>query len=167
MQGVINGIDSKWGDAIGSVTNVAAGMLSALKGKLKINSPSKAFAELAQYIPEGIAQGIDENAVTAEQSIANLSDQMLNEFDSVDISSMVKKMQASVQTAHLQMQSNVNASVEHELLKASDNTKDRQPLYAKIVAQINNKVELEGRETAHAIVPFVSEEFALLAGGAI
>lgn len=167
LQGVINGVDSKWGVAMNAVANIAGGMLNTLKDKLKIHSPSKAFAELAQYIPEGIAQGVDKNSGIAEQSISDLSDQLLSKFNSVDISSMVKKMEASVRSVHLQMQSNVNASVEHELLKASDNAKDKQPLYAKIVAQINNKVELEGRETAHAIVPFVSEEFALLAGGAI
>ena len=167
LQGVIIGIDSKWGAAMSAVASVASGMLNTLMGNLRINSPSKAFAEVAQYIPEGIAKGVDENANIAEQSIANLSNQLLNEFDSVDVSSMVKKMQASVQSVRMQMNSNVNASVEHALLKASDAAKENQPLYAKIVAQINNKMELEGREMAHSIVPYVSEEFALLTGGTV
>ena len=167
LQGVINGIDSNWDAAMSAVANVAGDMLTIFKRTLKIASPSKAFEDESAFVPLGVAKGIDENAEIAISSVSDLSNQLLDEFESVDISSMVKKMQASVQSVHLQMQSNVNASVEHELLKASNVAKDKQPLYAKIVAQINNKMEVEGREMAHSITPFVSEEFALLTGGTI
>lgn len=167
LQGVIDGWNGKSALAAQQVAGIAGGLLDTFKKTLRIQSPSKKFAELSKYIPEGIAKGIGDNAQVAEDSITELSDSLLNNFDSIDISSMVSKMQASVENQHFQMQSNMNATVEHELLKASGLVKDKQPLYAKIYAQFHNTMEIDGRETAHALAPYESEEFALLAGGMV
>ncbi len=167
LQGVIDGMNSKSSVAIDTIAGLAGGMLNVFKKNLRIQSPSKAFKEASGFIPEGVAKGIDENATIAENSISALSDSLIDRFDSIDVSSMVQKMQASVQSLHLQTQSNINATVEHELLKASNGAKEKQPLYARIVAEFHNRMDVDGREMAYTVTPYVSEEFALLTGGSL
>ena len=167
LQGAIDGMNSKSSVAIDTIAGLAGGMLNVFKKNLRINSPSKAFKEASGFIPEGVAKGIDENATIAENSISALSDSLIDRFDSIDVSSMVQKMQASVQSLHLQTQSNINATVEHELLKASNGAKEKQPLYARIVAEFHNRMDVDGREMAYKVTPYVSEEFALLTGGSL
>lgn len=58
IAGVKRGISDSLGGLLESVGNMGQSALSKLRGILKINSPSKAFAKLSESIPEGVGVGI-------------------------------------------------------------------------------------------------------------
>jgi phage-related protein len=60
IQGIINGITAAAGQIGKAMTDVAKSALESAKKALGIHSPSRVMAkEVGQYIPEGIAMGID------------------------------------------------------------------------------------------------------------
>jgi phage-related protein len=60
IQGIINGITAAAGQIGKAMSDIASSALSSAKKALGIHSPSRVMAkEVGQYIPEGIAMGID------------------------------------------------------------------------------------------------------------
>ena len=58
MQGLEKGIENGADDVFNAVKNIGSKAVSALKGVLKIFSPSQVFADLGQNIGAGLVQGI-------------------------------------------------------------------------------------------------------------
>ena len=78
VAGLVDGINANLEAAINAGTNIAAALESGFTDYLKIESPSKVFADLARYIPAGISQGIEGNQAEAIDSVVVLSDQLMN-----------------------------------------------------------------------------------------
>ena len=80
VNGVVQGINSNknsqslWSAISGVVTNVK----NWFKNLLGIHSPSKVMADLAQYIPLGIAEGIKENTSTAVNQAKTMAEDVSN-----------------------------------------------------------------------------------------
>lgn len=74
---IIEGITSGVGDGGGlfsKLRSIALGALSAAKGALNINSPSKVFRDqVGKAIPEGIAVGVELNADMVDEAVADLA----------------------------------------------------------------------------------------------
>ncbi len=74
VNGIWNGISSGWSWLKNKVSSLAHSLLDAAKDALGINSPSKAFRdEVGQWIPAGIATGIEGNASSVRKAIRELS----------------------------------------------------------------------------------------------
>lgn len=72
--GIWNGIVSLQGWLWDKASKFAAGIWKGVKDALGIGSPSKVFAkEVGQWIPAGIALGIDQNADTVHASLRKIS----------------------------------------------------------------------------------------------
>ena len=73
IEGITSGVGS--GDGLFSkLRNIASGALSAAKGALAINSPSKVFRDqVGKAIPEGIAVGVELNADMVDKAVADLA----------------------------------------------------------------------------------------------
>ena len=73
IEGITSGVGS--GDGLFSkLRNIASGALSAAKGALAINSPSKVFRDqVGKAIPEGIAVGVELNADMVDEAVADLA----------------------------------------------------------------------------------------------
>lgn len=69
IQGLWNGFKSKIGDVTSGVTTWAANILSAVKNKFGIASPSKAMAEIGTYLAEGLGKGWDETIGDIQKDI--------------------------------------------------------------------------------------------------
>ena len=78
VAGLVDGINANLEVAVNAGTNIAAALESGFTDYLKIESPSKVFADLARYIPAGISQGIEGNQAEAIDSVVVLSDQLMN-----------------------------------------------------------------------------------------
>ena len=76
--GLVDGINANLEAAVNAGTNLAAALESGFTDYLKIESPSKVFADLARYIPAGISQGIEGNQAEAIDSVVVLGDQLIN-----------------------------------------------------------------------------------------
>ena len=61
IEGLWKGIKEKFDSVIQRVKDLAAKLPEAVKKVLGISSPSKVFAEVGKWIPEGLALGIDSN----------------------------------------------------------------------------------------------------------
>ncbi|HER8542732.1 TPA: phage tail protein, partial [Streptococcus pyogenes] len=80
-QGLAQGMYS----ALGAVTAAANALVAqaerAARAKAMIHSPSRLFAKrVGQYIPQGVAMGIDKNADVVDDSVGGLFDS-INSFD--------------------------------------------------------------------------------------
>lgn len=74
-----------------SISDIASFILNKFKSALGIASPSKEFAKLSKFIPEGVAVGIEDNEDTAITAVSRFSDDLMSMFDieSVDLSEMI------------------------------------------------------------------------------
>jgi hypothetical protein len=72
VEGIVKGLKAgaKW--VIDTMTDLGASAMNALKKKLGIASPSKAFAQLGLAIPQGIQTGIESGAPGARSAVAGL-----------------------------------------------------------------------------------------------
>ena len=83
VDGIRQGIEDAWGALTEWFSNKVAGLIDGVKGILKIGSPSKVFAnEVGQWIPAGIAEGIEKGMGSLDSAILGMSENML---DSVSV----------------------------------------------------------------------------------
>lgn len=68
IDGLWNGIKSKFDSVISRVKEMAAKLPEAVKKVLGIESPSKVFAEVGRWIPEGLALGIENNLASVQSA---------------------------------------------------------------------------------------------------
>ena len=71
--GIWKGIKENWDNIVKNVKDLGGKLVDSVKGFFKIGSPSKLFAdEVGQWIPEGIAVGIDANAESVSESVDDM-----------------------------------------------------------------------------------------------
>ena len=68
IEGLWGGIKSKFDSVIARVKALAAKLPEAVKKVLGISSPSKVFAEVGKWIPEGLALGIENNLAPVQSA---------------------------------------------------------------------------------------------------
>lgn len=81
--GIWDGISSMWSWITDKVGGFFGGLVDGVKDLLGIHSPSRVFADLAQYIPQGVAVGIEKSAKTAYRAIDDLSKGMQTRFGDI------------------------------------------------------------------------------------
>jgi hypothetical protein len=77
VQGMINGIEHMAGAVFDKVKSLGSKAVSALKGVLKIFSPSGVFHELGQHVGQGLANGIASMADTVSGAAGGLGNSAL------------------------------------------------------------------------------------------
>ena len=102
IRGFINGIKSMAQGVIDSVTGVVGGAIDWAKNLLDINSPSRVFEEIGQYVGEGFVVGIDSYSDKvansagdlAESVIRNVKDPLSNIYklldDNIDVNPTIR-----------------------------------------------------------------------------
>lgn len=78
VAGVVKGIGNGASSAINAVIDLGEDMLSSLTSKLKIKSPSRAFAALSKWIPRGVAVGVNKEAHVVDESMAAMATSALD-----------------------------------------------------------------------------------------
>lgn len=73
VKGVAKGIQNGLSSVIKAVGSIARQALSSFKKKLGISSPSKEFAKVSKWIPEGIAVGINKAAGKVDKAMGRLT----------------------------------------------------------------------------------------------
>lgn len=75
VEGLWEGIKKNWDNLVKNVTDLGKKLVDKVKGFFEIGSPSKLFAdEIGQWIPEGIAVGIEANADSVNGAIESMVD---------------------------------------------------------------------------------------------
>jgi len=80
MQGLKDGIKNKIGSVKDSITETAGGLVSAIKGKLGIQSPSRVFMEIGDFIMQGLGIGIVDGASEVENKTGRIIDDVKSGF---------------------------------------------------------------------------------------
>ena len=79
VEGIKQGIEDAWGALLEWFNEKISGLVKSVQKLLKIESPSKVFAsEVGQWIPAGIAQGIEDGMGPLDDAIASMSTGMLD-----------------------------------------------------------------------------------------
>ncbi len=125
IDGIKNGITKKATELYNKIKEVGTNAWKKLKETLKIGSPSKVFRdEIGQWIPAGIAVGIEANTDSVDKALDDLNDEMINK--------MTKAV--NVETGKMSY-SGTNGSVT-QMLSA----------YGTTIVENNNKLYLDGDE---------------------
>jgi hypothetical protein len=77
-QGLVKGLQSQEKQLIAQAMSMGTAMVKAIKKALGIASPSKVMADLAQWIPAGVALGIDTHAGLAADAMTRLGGKIAN-----------------------------------------------------------------------------------------
>ena len=73
VNGLWEGIKKNWDNLAKSVTDLGSKLVDKVKGFFKIGSPSKLFRdEIGQWIPEGVAVGIEANADSVNEAVDDM-----------------------------------------------------------------------------------------------
>jgi len=134
VKGIWKGISNMKQWILDKIMGFASLLPKAVKKILKISSPSKVFAdEVGQWIPAGVAVGIEANTDEAIKSINDMSNEM------------VKKMQNAV-------------NLETGRLSANANVKGNSLLNTMTVnSHVTSDVYLDRQKVGQAITPVVSQ----------
>lgn len=91
IQGIINGIAAAASALWETMKNLAASAWRWAQDAFEIGSPSKLFArEIGQYIPAGVAVGIDDNLAPINTSIGNMATTAVDDFGRATAPGMTK-----------------------------------------------------------------------------
>ena len=78
VAGMKKGIENAWDSLTGWIKDKIGGLVEGVKDALKIESPSKVFAdEVGQWIPAGIAMGIENGMGVLDDQIKTMTDEAL------------------------------------------------------------------------------------------
>lgn len=136
-QGVVKGATSK--KSLSDLHNAGTKMGNAIeegyKSATKIHSPSRLFEKLSEFIPEGIAIGINKNKGVAIDSMKKMAGSMYSEMERA-VNFETGKMQTNVETG-----------------KVFNTLANTTPVYVKVDAD----VEMDKTKVGRIITPVVSE----------
>lgn len=93
IDGVDAGInnDKKQAGVFASIRNFASNIVNNFKDFMGIHSPSRVFKSIAEFIPDGVALGIESNAKVATNAIGNMCSSLSGEFENsqLDTSTLI------------------------------------------------------------------------------
>lgn len=80
MQGLKDGIKNKIGSVKDAITETAGGLVTSIKDKLGIQSPSRVFMEIGNFIMQGLGVGIVDGAAEVENKSGKIIDNVKSGF---------------------------------------------------------------------------------------
>ena len=93
LQGLLNGFSNAGNIIWSAIKKVGNSMISGIKSFFGIHSPSKVFADLGKYLPQGFAEGIDKDSKQAVKSANKMNESILKGFN---FDGLYSKMQNAV-----------------------------------------------------------------------
>lgn len=155
--GYAQGIESNTNLIMNAGITAAQVAINATQQTQNSHSPSKVAMKLGCDYGEGYALGIDnmrDNVKSASETLVNTARKTLDNEKTT--SNLVAKMRAAVSAEHANVSTNLTSNVIHTVKKAcEDNDKPLQ-----LQGTVHTHLEVDGRETAIAVTPFVAEELA-------
>lgn len=132
------------------------------------HSPSKASEKLAKYLMEGAGIGVEKNTdllinpieEVATDTIETFAD-ILNSMDPSKIEEIVAIAENAVNNSHITFEKQAKVNAEYEVGKAILQFQNQEiKVTGTLKANIENHVNIDGRETAVALTPLIAEELA-------
>lgn len=118
-----------------NVEDFFSGIVDGAKDALGIESPSKVFAQqVGQWIPKGVAVGIDDNVSSVMKSIKDMDDAMVSKM----------KQAVAIETGNVNAQAKLSSSVANNSI-------------IQINAQFDGNVEMDKNKVGRIITPVVTK----------
>lgn len=140
VKGMIGGVTSMAGDAMGAIGNLASGMVGKAKSILHIFSPSRVFHSIGKFLVMGLTQGIQKNAASAIVAVASMitgaiavaDDYVSKYFQKLDQQAIAARARANgLAAAAAKAQKSANKTKTKEDDKAADALSKRAKAAAK------------------------------------
>lgn len=168
VNGTITGLNDKELELHRTVENLYNKVPAWAKLCLGIASPSKVMRKLFRWVGAGAVLGIEDGSEGLSRAAKNMaqgfSQEVENQMKSAHIkavpkiigkSSLIAKMKATVAGVKASLTGSVVSNVIHKV--EQDDNEEKQVM---LRGDIHTVVNIDGRETAIAITPYVSEELA-------
>lgn len=160
MQGMIDKIKERAPELYADATSVADNILSIFRKKWDIHSPSKEFKKIFSYAMQGGENGLKDEAPKLYKQADEVASTFTNQMKAgVSADGLVSKMRAAISAQKVVIAQEIasKTSFSNELLDAIKKIGDKSFL-AK--GEVQTRINVDGRELAVALTPFVSEELA-------
>lgn len=156
------------GQVMGAMGEMSIAAVQAFKDNLKIKSPSRVFAALAKFVPEGVAVGIGKAAPVALNAVKTMgsamSDKMLEYSKPLSEAFNVNTGFQKLRNVAINRMQNAEGML-LPMTAASGNQQTRTKL--EIVDRSQNSYSLvleNGAELAHWLAPHMNRELGMLKG---
>lgn len=128
LEGIMKGFSNVGNLITDTVSNVGNSLISKFKSFFDIHSPSKVMAKLGEYLPQGLAVGIEADTDTAIKAIDTMNDEI------------EKKMQNAVYTEMGKMNTNATVKANNSLFKVT-----------QIEAKFDGSVDIDGKKAGRIL----------------
>lgn len=157
MQGAENGLTEKENSLFAKASQIAGSVINTFKKIFDEHSPSKVFKRIFAYTLEGGENGLDAEAPKLYKQAESISSAFTKRMQAgVSADGLVSKMRSAVNAEQAMLRSKFTADVNHNVELMSEDNERKYSLKGDIHTSIN----IDGRETAVALTPYVSEELA-------
>lgn len=167
MEPMISEMEKKEPSLFEKANGIASGILGRLKKAFDINSPSKKVKKIFESVMEGAEVGLDNKKSKLLNQTEEIATDVIHTFSDVDginTENMISKMKSARMHQQLQMVSSLDGSVQKELSMFQRIKVELPELKGTFKGKIENHIDIDGRETAIQLAPFMSEELAFLKG---
>ena len=157
MEGAIKGLDEKKNSLYLKAVEITGGFINTVRRMLDEHSPSKVFKKIFAYTLEGGENGLDDEAPNLYKQADDVASTFTERMQAgVSADGLVSKMRSAVSAGQAMLRSKFTADVNHNVELMSEDNERKYNLKGDIHTSIN----IDGRETAVALTPYVSEELA-------
>lgn len=157
MEGAIKGLEEKKNTLYLKASEISGGVINIFRKMFDEHSPSKVFKKIFGYTLEGGENGLDAEAPKLYKQADTVASTFTERMQAgVSANGLVSKMRAAVSAGQSMLKSKFTADVNHNVELMSD---DNERKY-RLKGDIHTSINIDGRETAVALTPYVSEELA-------
>ncbi len=157
VSGAIQGCEEKKDSLFNKAIELASGFLGTFNRIFDIHSPSRRFRKMFRQNFEGAELGSDDEKGKLLKQADDIGETYVKRMKiGLDKSDLIAKMRAGIDRGKALVAQTLSAKVVHDVDISSENNNRKVVLKGDIKTAIN----IDGRETAIALTPYVSEELA-------
>lgn len=165
LDGAVNGLRERSIDLFTTAKNIVGGVISIFTRGFDEHSPSRVFRKIFKYTLEGGEGGLDDESPKLLSKAEKIGDSFTKKLKSgINADSLIGKMRDTVQFQHFTTAQEilhkhiVSMELSNNIMKIAESLAgfETKPFTAR--GNIQTQFNIDGRELAVAITPFVSEE---------
>lgn len=157
IEGAIEGLEEKKNSLYLKASEISGGVINIFRKMFDEHSPSKVFKKIFGYTLEGGENGLDAEAPKLYKQADTVASTFTERMQAgVSADGLVSKMRSAVSAGQSMLRSKFTADVNHNVELMSDDNERK----FRLKGDIHTSINIDGRETAVALTPYVSEELA-------
>lgn len=157
LQGAINGLSEMTDTLYSKARDITNGFISIFTKGFDEHSPSKVFKRIFKYTLQGAELGTDDEKSKLFKQADDVGETYVKRMKlGLDKSDLIAKMRAGIDCGKELVARTLSARVVHDVDISSEDSSRKIVLKGDIHSVLN----IDGRETAIALTPYVSEELA-------